>query len=115
MKIKIKILNKYSYQIFPIVEDMIEISTKELAKIGNGYKFDLATKTIVIDTEYQKEKEKEEILNKIAELKIKLEQTDYQTIKYVEGHITEEQYIPIKEQRQLWRDEINKLESQLNN
>lgn len=60
--------------------------------------------------------EEQKIINtKIAELKIKLEQTDYQTIKYVEGYITEEQYIPIKEQRQLWRDEINKLESELNN
>lgn len=61
------------------------------------------------------DKEQKIINTRIAELKIKLEQTDYQTIKYVEGHITEEQYIPIKEQRQLWRDEINKLESELNN
>ena len=112
---KIKILDEYSYQTFPIVENMVELPKEDLAKIGNGYKFDLATKTIVVDTEYQKEKEQEEIANKIAELKIKLEQTDYKTIKYVEGYITEEQYIPIKEQRQLWRDEINKLEIELNN
>ena len=112
---KVEILDEYNYQCYIKRDNMVEIPKKELCKIGNGYKFDLATKTIVIDIEYQKEKEKEEILNRIAELKIKLEQTDYQTIKYVEGHITEEQYIPIKEQRQLWRDEINKLESQLNN
>lgn len=112
---KVEILNEYNYQCYIKRDNMIEIPKKELEKIGKGYKFDLSTKAIVIDTEYQKEKEKEEILNKIAELKIKLEQTDYQTIKYVEGHITEEQYIPIKEQRQLWRDEINKLEIQLNN
>ena len=112
---KIEILDEYNYQCYIQRDNMVEIPKKDLAKIGNGYKFDLKTKAIVIDTEYQKEKEKEEILNKIAELKIKLEQTDYKTIKYVEGYITEEQYIPIKEQRQLWRDEINKLEIQLNN
>jgi hypothetical protein len=47
----------------------------------------------------------------IAELKQKLSDTDYQAIKYAEGWLSEEEYTPIKAQRQLWRDEINKLES----
>ena len=37
-------------------------------------------------------------------------QTDYQAIKYAEGQLTEEEYAPIKAQRQAWRDEINLLE-----
>ena len=47
---------------------------------------------------------------KIFDLKIKLKQTDYQAIKYAEGQITEEEYAPIKAQRQEWRNEINLLE-----
>lgn len=55
--------------------------------------------------------EEQKIKNtKIAELKYKLSQTDYQAIKYAEGQITEEEYAPIKAQRQEWRNEINLLE-----
>lgn len=46
----------------------------------------------------------------IKELKQKLSDTDYQAIKYAEGQISEEEYQPIKEQRQAWRDRINELE-----
>lgn len=58
--------------------------------------------------------EEQKIKNtKIAELKYKLMQTDYQAIKYAEGQLSEEEYAPIKAQRQAWRDEINVLEQQL--
>ena len=109
---KIKILDEYSYQTFPIVEDMIEINDSNINKIGNGYKFDLITKTIVEDAKYQEAKNKETKLNRIAELKSKLAQTDYQAIKYAEGQLTEEEYASLKLQRQIWRDEINKLENE---
>lgn len=51
-------------------------------------------------------------LNKreIAELKRNLSNTDYKAIKYAEGLITEEEYAPIKAQRQEWRNRINYLE-----
>lgn len=107
---KILILDEYSYQTLPITEDMIEINDSNIDKIGNGYKFDLATKTIVVDTAYQENKTKQDKLDRIAELKSKLSKTDYQAIKYAEGQITEEEYAPIKAQRQAWRDEINLLE-----
>jgi phage-related minor tail protein len=54
-----------------------------------------------------------EIKNRIIALKMNLAKTDYQAIKYGEGAITEEEYAPIKAQRQAWRDEINNLENQL--
>lgn len=55
--------------------------------------------------------EEQKIKNtKISELKALLSQTDYKAIKYAEGLITEEEYAPIKAQRQLWRDEINRIE-----
>lgn len=49
----------------------------------------------------------------IKNLKMQLEATDYQAIKYAEGWLTEEEYAPIKEQRQTWRTNINELENLL--
>lgn len=46
----------------------------------------------------------------IAMLKQNLADTDYKAIKYAEGLISEQDYAETKAQRQLWRDEINKLE-----
>lgn len=109
---KVEILNEYNYQCYIPRENMVEILIEDLEKIGKGYKFDLETKTIVVDTNYQKEKEQKERATRIAELKSKLAQTDYQAIKYAEGQLTEEEYAPIKVQRQAWRDEINKLENE---
>ncbi|MBQ9977166.1 MAG: hypothetical protein IJP21_01065 [Clostridia bacterium] len=42
-----------------------------------------------------------------------LADTDYKAIKYAEGLISEEDYAPIKKQRQQWRNEINLLELEL--
>ena len=50
----------------------------------------------------------------IKELKQKLADTDYQAIKYAEGQISEAEYQPIKEERQMWRDRINELEVEIN-
>lgn len=47
---------------------------------------------------------------RISELKRLLSETDYKAIKYAEGLISEEEYLPIKLQRQAYRDEINSLE-----
>ena len=43
-------------------------------------------------------------------LKHKLQESDYKAIKYAEGILTEEEYAPIKAERQALRDEINRLE-----
>lgn len=50
---------------------------------------------------------------RIAELKSLLQATDYQAIKYAEGFISEEDYLPIKQTRQEYRNEINQLETQI--
>lgn len=52
--------------------------------------------------------------NRIFELKELLASTDYKAIKYAEGEMSAEDYLPIKEQRKLWRKEINELENTLN-
>lgn len=56
---------------------------------------------------------KRETKSHIARLKFELHKTDYQAIKHSEGWISEEDYTPIKAERQALRDEINELEKQL--
>ena len=51
--------------------------------------------------------------NRIAELKQKLEDTDYKAIKYSEGELSAEEYAETKAYRRAWREEINKLEEEL--
>ena len=50
------------------------------------------------------------ISQRIEELKSELASTDYKAIKYAEGWLTDEEYAPIKAERQAIRDEINVLE-----
>lgn len=50
-------------------------------------------------------------VREVAELKAHLSATDYQAIKYAEGVISIDEYAPMKEQRQAWRDKINELEN----
>lgn len=50
---------------------------------------------------------------RIAELKGFLSSTDYQSHKHADGAMTEEEFAPIKAQRQAWRDEINALETDI--
>ena len=57
--------------------------------------------------------EKTDELKEIESLKQMLSDTDYQAIKYAECQISEEEYAPIKDKRQAWRDRINELETEL--
>lgn len=52
---------------------------------------------------------------RIYELKVNLRKTDYLALKYAEGRLTTEEYAETSAQRQAWRDEINRLESELQN
>ena len=51
---------------------------------------------------------------KIMLLKEKLKDTDYKAIKYSEGWLTDEEYAETKAERQSIRDDINRLEEELN-
>ena len=83
------------------IENYIQITEQEFNELTKVEEY--------IPTE--EEIAKQEKLNRINELKKLLSSTDYQAIKYAEGLITEEEYLPIKNQRQEWRNEINELES----
>jgi len=72
---------------------------------------------LIIPTEEEKEEffrkqaEHQTILRRIAELKHFLADSDYKAIKHSEGLISDEDYEPIKLQRQAWRNEINSYEN----
>lgn len=50
---------------------------------------------------------------KICVLKQNLSRTDYQALKFSDGALTEEEYAPMRAQRQAWRDEINAAEEEI--
>jgi hypothetical protein len=50
---------------------------------------------------------------KINELKRKLSATDYKAIKYAEGLISEEDYAPIKAERESYRVQIRENEAKI--
>ena len=50
---------------------------------------------------------------KILALKDELQKTDYKAIKYSEGWLTDEEYAETKAERQRIREEINRLEQEL--
>lgn len=62
---------------------------------------------------YNARKQKEYAIPRIAELKHLLASQDYQTIKYIQGELTEEKFNEVKKQCKEWRDEINALEASL--
>lgn len=55
--------------------------------------------------------ENNEIQGEINALKQLLSNSDYQAIKHSEGEMTDEEYAPIREKRQRWRERINELEA----
>ena len=59
--------------------------------------------------------EEEKANARINELKSLLAKTDYQAIKFAEGELNAEEYLPMKQKRRSYRDEINSLEEKLKN
>lgn len=49
----------------------------------------------------------------ISVCKQNLKLTDYKAIKYAEGLISEDDYKPIKAEREKWREQINNYEAML--
>jgi antirestriction protein len=54
--------------------------------------------------------DKYKMLDRIAELKRLLLETDYQALKFVEGELSAVDYEDMRTQRKAWRKEINELE-----
>ena len=61
-------------------------------------------KNFSICLEYDEEQKKQ--AGEIWELKQLLLDTDYKALKFSDGVLSEEEYAPVRAQRQKWRDEI---------
>lgn len=90
---KIKDLGNGNYSTFPITDDMIEVDDI----------LDWIEKNTPQNIKNQK---------RIDELKKLLSDSDYKAIKFFEGKLTETEFAPIRQQRDEWRAEINRLEQQ---
>jgi len=108
----IRIIGKFNFQFFPLDEKTIEIDDATLSQIGITKCFDVEN-NCVIDYDNTQDLRRKEAQERIIELKELLKETDFKAIKYSEGCYTEQEYQPIKQQRQEWRDEINRLETEL--
>jgi len=100
-----------------VIQDGSEIANKILQN-HPYFSFILDENQSLIDIEIKedeknKKNQEQVILNQIRILKSNLNRTDYHAIKFAEGYLTAEEFSEMKEQRQLWRDEINALEAEL--
>lgn len=90
--------------------EIIESIVSTVEYDGKNYIRTTIEKILVYIPYTEAELRKIEIEARIAELKQLLADSDYLATKYAEGWYTDEEYAPIKAQRQAWRDEINALE-----
>ena len=102
-----KITNIITY---PLNKNLITIDIDNLSDIRVGYDYFINNQIIKNET-YELDMQLAEINRQISECKEKLTQSDYKALKYLEGFISEDDYKPIKEERQKYRDKINSLEN----
>ena len=60
----------------------------------------------------QSDIDRENAIQEITQLKKLLSDSDYKAIKFAEGEINPEDYLPIKNQRAEWRAKINQLQAE---
>lgn len=110
---KLTIISKSLYfRAIETAKKAIEITETEYAGLKNGtYKIadDLMSVIKISEQEKAAEVQKE----RIEELKQKLAKTDNISLACIDGSISEQDYEPIKEQRQAIRDEINALAAEI--
>lgn len=120
---KIVPISKFEYKVFPIKEGepTIEVSDEDFLGLESGAKCISDDLSAVIDyiktgaelLKEEQERKNEELRFQIYDLKSRLAVTDYKTLKYMEGELTEEEYAETKELRKVLRAQINQLEEQI--
>lgn len=65
---------------------------------------------ILVYIEYSEEEKAQRRIDQLKEL---LKDNDYKTLKYIEGQLSAEEFARSNKQRELWRQEINRLEKLL--
>lgn len=81
---KIKILSKFSYQAYPITNDMIEVDEDVLKEIGKTKCFENGK---IVDYDNSAEIEAEQNQNRIAKIKQRLDELNKDFIQYYLGAI----------------------------
>lgn len=85
------------------VEEHTEIIQKEVPVMGMVYRDATPEEEAEMHFEIPVEEQ-------IEQLKVQLSMTDYKAIKFAEGWLTEEEYAPIKAEREAIREQIRALE-----
>lgn len=91
-------------------KDLIKIIDQEYVAPCEEYDEEITEEIFVPYTEEELTQIQNQ--NRIAELKLLLAESDYKTIKYFEGYLTDEEYEPTRQLRQSYREEINQLEGE---
>lgn len=115
--------DKILIKTIPPQEEVKEVCHYEYVNYENGGR----DRIKIVDTPYSPAKEKEEIFEdikvyvpysqkekitkRIKELKEKLSSLDYKTIKFVQGHLSTEEFEKVKTECETYRSEINSLEN----
>lgn len=93
---------------FIFVDELPEYNFyRQKLSVKNG---SLIVENLILTAEQEKQIIKIETLSEIEKLKEFLNSTDYKALKFIDGALTEEEYAPIREERQKARDKINELE-----
>lgn len=67
-----------------------------------------------LEQKNEKRRQKGRLLAEMNALKLQLDKTDYQAIKFLEGKMPAEEYESIGNQREEWRVKYNELEAKYN-
>lgn len=106
-----------SYFFIPFNENSPYIEVEDNQIIHVGFDKVIDNKLVTNDAAYtaalQKSKEKQAKENELLLLKNWLDHSDIYLFQHIEGYISDEDYKPIKEQRQEYREKIRKLQDEL--
>lgn len=91
---------KYAPENACIVDELPEGDINNYKYINGKYVYEINVENRIM-----------EINSEISTIKAQLYSTDYKAIKYAEGWISEEEYAPIKAERQTLRNRINECEA----
>ena len=114
----------------PAVQGVEEVSHFEVVKVyPNGGKdvkkiidvpavqakeAQVVSQPIKVFVPYTEKEISNRILNdRICALKEKLANSDYKALKFFEGELSDDEFYPIRIERRIWREEISRLQSQL--
>ena len=102
-----------SWTSYPLRDGEPVYDVKDPYRIRLGFDRLVDGKIVRDEAGYRAEKARQAKRVRILFLKSELSRTDYKLFKHLEGSLPDGEWEEIKERRQGWRDEINRLEEEL--